>query len=63
MSEKDKKYAFSSAGEMFRSVFGEDAVKTVEVPSETDHDKAVCGFIRTFEAACMASTGSLMLFK
>lgn len=61
--EKQQKYTYSTAREMFRSVFGDKSVKPVKVCADEKRDRAVADYIRKFGCACVASAGGLMLFK
>lgn len=61
--EKQQKYTYSTASEMFRSILGESAVKPIKVQPDAKQDKAVYEYIRRFGAVCVASAGGLMMFK
>ena len=56
-------YTYSSVEDMFKHVFGEKETKKVETPVKTKRDEALFGFVRRLEAACMATAGSMMVFK
>ena len=62
MNEKTT-FTYSSVGEMFRHVLGDEAVRPVELPAKTRQMKSVQSFVRKLEAACLATAGSMMVFK
>ncbi len=62
MNEKST-FTYSSVGEMFRHVLGDEAVRPVELPAKTRQMKSVQSFVRKLEDACLATAGSMMVFK